>query len=218
MTELSQTALDVMDDSLTKSPGVDQVQSDAILADSKLSPEQEAEFKEAFEKFDAGSGRIGLHELKVLMLSKGIPVKIIELAANVDHLHPSNDGTLDYDQFIDIVSMYEEGDVPTGVSLAEKYNPSDPVEGPAEEIPISSLDALQFPSLDAIQLPQLVSTGGRRTITSTPQLLRSGHTRISPSSFPVPVMGVFFLAAALAMAAIVISRVVRRTRQYQVLV
>jgi Ca2+-binding EF-hand superfamily protein len=90
-----------------------------------LTEDQKQELKEAFELFDANkTGSIDLHELKVLMRALGFDVKKPEIIKMVHgkcvlssqrdlltiyilylrllDVDPSNTGSVDYDQFLEI--------------------------------------------------------------------------------------------------------------------
>lgn len=59
--------------------------------------------REAFELFDANkTGTIDLHELKVLMRALGFDVKKPEVIKMVHDVDPSNTGSVDYEQFLEI--------------------------------------------------------------------------------------------------------------------
>ena len=61
------------------------------------------ELPEAFELFDADkTGTIDLHELKVLMRALGFDVKKPEVVKMVHDVDPSNTGSIDYIQFLEI--------------------------------------------------------------------------------------------------------------------
>mmetsp|Transcript_12246 Transcript_12246/g.13185 ORF Transcript_12246/g.13185 Transcript_12246/m.13185 type:complete len:163 (-) Transcript_12246:154-642(-) len=80
---------------------------------AELTEDQKQELREAFELFDANkTGTIDLHELKVLMRALGFDVKKPEVIKMVHDVDPSNTGTVDYDQFLEI--------------MAERYATRDP--------------------------------------------------------------------------------------------
>jgi len=78
----------------------------------ELSEDQKQELREAFELFDADkTGAIDLHELKVLMRALGFEVKKPDIIKMVHEVDPTNAGTVDYDQFLEImVDKYAERD------------------------------------------------------------------------------------------------------------
>jgi centrin-3 len=81
----------------------------------ELSQDQKQELREAFELFDADkTGSIDLHELKVLMRALGFDVKKPEVIKLVHDVDPSNAGSIDYEQFLEI--------------MADKYAGRDPEE------------------------------------------------------------------------------------------
>jgi Ca2+-binding EF-hand superfamily protein len=77
-----------------------------------LSEDQKQELREAFELFDADkTGYIDLHELKVLMRALGFDVKKPDVVKMVHEVDPSNTGSVDYEQFLEIMgSRYAERD------------------------------------------------------------------------------------------------------------
>lgn len=79
----------------------------------ELSEDQKQELKEAFELFDADKvGSIDLHELKVLMRALGFDVKKADVIKIVHDVDPNNEGTVVYEQFLEI--------------MGEKYAQRDP--------------------------------------------------------------------------------------------
>eukprot|EP01038_Epipyxis_sp_PR26KG_P007543 gene7543-10278_t len=80
-----------------------------------LTEDQKQELREAFELFDANkTGSIDLHELKVLMRALGFDVKKPEVIKMVHDVDPNNVGSVDYEQFLEI--------------MAERYASRDPEE------------------------------------------------------------------------------------------
>ena len=74
-----------------------------------------SELQEAFDLFDADkTGRIDLHELKVLMRALGFNVKKNEVAKLVHEVDPHSNGTVEKDNFLEI--------------MTEKYASRDPEE------------------------------------------------------------------------------------------
>ena len=70
----------------------------------ELSEDQKQELKEAFELFDADKvGSIDLHELKVLMRALGFDVKKADVIKIVHDVDPNNEGTVVYEQFLEIM-------------------------------------------------------------------------------------------------------------------
>ena len=70
----------------------------------ELSEDQKQELKEAFELFDADKvGSIDLHELKVLMRALGFDVKKADVIKLVHDVDPNNEGTVVYEQFLEIM-------------------------------------------------------------------------------------------------------------------
>ena len=73
----------------------------------ELSEDQKQELKEAFELFDADKvGSIDLHELKVLMRALGFDVKKADVIKLVHDVDPNNEGTVVYEQFLEIMVSY----------------------------------------------------------------------------------------------------------------
>ena len=73
------------------------------LKAKELSEDQKQELREAFDLFDADkTGSIDLHELKVLMRALGFEVKKPEVVKLVNDIDPSNSGSIDYEQFLEI--------------------------------------------------------------------------------------------------------------------
>ena len=70
------------------------------------------ELKEAYDLFDADkTGKIDLHELKVLIRALGFEVKKKEVVKLVHDVDPSNEGTVDYNTFLDVMTdKYAERD------------------------------------------------------------------------------------------------------------
>ena len=72
-------------------------------ARSELSEDQKQELREAFDLFDSDkTGSIDLHELKVLMRALGFDVKKPDIIKMVHEVDPSNNGTVDYSQFLEL--------------------------------------------------------------------------------------------------------------------
>jgi len=72
-------------------------------ARSELSEDQKQELREAFDLFDSDkTGSIDLHELKVLMRALGFDVKKPDVIKMVHEVDPSNNGTVDYNQFLEL--------------------------------------------------------------------------------------------------------------------
>jgi len=70
----------------------------------ELSEDQKQELKEAFELFDADKvGSIDLNELKVLMRALGFDVKKADVIKLVHDVDPNNEGTVVYEQFLEIM-------------------------------------------------------------------------------------------------------------------
>uniref|UniRef100_A0A0G4HWI0 EF-hand domain-containing protein n=1 Tax=Chromera velia CCMP2878 TaxID=1169474 RepID=A0A0G4HWI0_9ALVE len=73
---------------------------------SKISEEQKQEIKEAFDLFDTDkSGRIDYHELKVAMRALGFDVKKHEVLEVMKQYDKAGVGTIDYNDFLDIMTM-----------------------------------------------------------------------------------------------------------------
>mmetsp|Transcript_5898 Transcript_5898/g.5284 ORF Transcript_5898/g.5284 Transcript_5898/m.5284 type:complete len:163 (+) Transcript_5898:18-506(+) len=79
---------------------------------TELSEDQKQELREAFELFDADkTGFIDLHELKVLMRALGFDIKKPEVVKIVHDVDPSNSGSVNYEQFLEIMAYkYSERD------------------------------------------------------------------------------------------------------------
>merc|ERR1740138_1821615 len=75
------------------------------MADTGLSAQQVAECREAFDLFDTdGSGMIDIKELKVAMCALGFEVKKDEIKKMVDDLDRDGDGSVDFDEFMAMMS------------------------------------------------------------------------------------------------------------------
>ena len=73
------------------------------------------ELKEAYDLFDADkTGKIDLHELKVLIRALGFEVAKKEVVKLVHDVDPSNDGNVDYTTFLEV--------------MTDKYSERDPAE------------------------------------------------------------------------------------------
>jgi len=71
----------------------------------ELTEDQKQELREAFELFDVDkTGSIDLHELKVLMRALGFDVKKPDVIKMVHEVDPSNNGAVDYEQFLEIMT------------------------------------------------------------------------------------------------------------------
>lgn len=71
----------------------------------ELTEDQKQELREAFELFDVDkTGSIDLHELKVLMRALGFDVKKPDVIKMVHEVDPSNNGAIDYEQFLEIMT------------------------------------------------------------------------------------------------------------------
>ena len=77
-----------------------------------LTEDEKQELRESFDLFDADkTGTIDLHELKVLMRALGFQVKKTEVIKFVHGIDPHNDGCVNYDQYMDIMTeRYGERD------------------------------------------------------------------------------------------------------------
>ena len=76
-------------------------------ARSELSEDQKQELREAFDLFDSDkTGSIDLHELKVLMRALGFDVKKPDIIKMVHEVDPSNNGTVDYSQFLELSTFF----------------------------------------------------------------------------------------------------------------
>merc|ERR1711907_210425 len=72
---------------------------------AELSAQQVAECKEAFELFDTdASGNIDVRELKVAMRALGFEVRSDEVKKMVEDLDRDGDGTVDFDEFLAMMS------------------------------------------------------------------------------------------------------------------
>ena len=72
----------------------------------KLSEEQTAEIKEAFDLFDTNkTGTIDYHELKVAMRALGFDVKKPEVVALMEEYDTSSTGSIEYQDFLDIMTQ-----------------------------------------------------------------------------------------------------------------
>mmetsp|Transcript_2549 Transcript_2549/g.2514 ORF Transcript_2549/g.2514 Transcript_2549/m.2514 type:complete len:164 (-) Transcript_2549:146-637(-) len=81
------------------------VSSRSRASRSDLSDDQKLELREAFELFDADkTGSIDLHELKVLMRALGFDVKKADIVKMVHDVDPNNSGSVDYPQFLEIMT------------------------------------------------------------------------------------------------------------------
>merc|ERR1712022_74970 len=70
-----------------------------------LSTQQVTECKEAFELFDTdASGNIDVRELKVAMRALGFEVRSDEVKKMVEDLDRDGDGTVDFDEFLQMMS------------------------------------------------------------------------------------------------------------------
>mmetsp|Transcript_20205 Transcript_20205/g.19524 ORF Transcript_20205/g.19524 Transcript_20205/m.19524 type:complete len:161 (-) Transcript_20205:1115-1597(-) len=78
----------------------------------ELTEDQKQELREAFELFDSDkTGSIDMHELKVLMRALGFDVKKPDIIKLVHDVDPSNSGSVEYNQFLEIMSdKYAERD------------------------------------------------------------------------------------------------------------
>lgn len=81
------------------------ISSRSRVSRSDLSDDQKLELREAFELFDADkTGSIDLHELKVLMRALGFDVKKADIVKMVHDVDPNNTGSVDYPQFLEIMT------------------------------------------------------------------------------------------------------------------
>mmetsp|Transcript_11785 Transcript_11785/g.43910 ORF Transcript_11785/g.43910 Transcript_11785/m.43910 type:complete len:173 (-) Transcript_11785:36-554(-) len=78
----------------------------------ELTDDQKQELREAFELFDSDkTGTIDLHELKVLMRALGFDIRKQDVLKLVHEVDPHNDGSVTYDQFMEIMTdKYAERD------------------------------------------------------------------------------------------------------------
>jgi len=78
----------------------------------ELTEDQKQELREAFELFDADKkGSIDLHELKVLMRALGFQVKKQDVVKYVHEIDPQNEGMVNFEQFMDLMTdRYTERD------------------------------------------------------------------------------------------------------------
>mmetsp|Transcript_33913 Transcript_33913/g.43572 ORF Transcript_33913/g.43572 Transcript_33913/m.43572 type:complete len:172 (+) Transcript_33913:69-584(+) len=71
----------------------------------ELTDDEKIELKEAFNLFDANkTGHIDIHELKVLIRALGFPVKKQEVLKMVYDCDPNNEGTVDMDTYLEIMT------------------------------------------------------------------------------------------------------------------
>lgn len=72
----------------------------------KLTEEQKQEIKEAFDLFDTdGSNKIDAKELKVAMRALGFEPKKEEIRKIINDIDKEGLGTIDYDDFLDIMTV-----------------------------------------------------------------------------------------------------------------
>ena len=78
----------------------------------ELTTDQMQELKEAYDLFDADkTGKIDHHELKVLIRALGFEVKKKQVVKLVHDVDPANEGKVDYNIFLDIMTdFYAERD------------------------------------------------------------------------------------------------------------
>ena len=80
-----------------------------------LNEREQAELKEAFDLFDhEKSGKLNIHELKVLMHALGFQVKKRDVVKCIHDIEPTNEGHVDFSLYAQI--------------MAEKYSLRDPEE------------------------------------------------------------------------------------------
>ena len=80
-----------------------------------LNEREQAELKEAFDLFDhEKSGKLNIHELKVLMRALGFQVKKRDVVKCIHDIEPTNEGHVDFALYAQI--------------MAEKYSLRDPEE------------------------------------------------------------------------------------------
>merc|ERR1712185_387347 len=85
----------------------------ARMPKSKLSAEQKAEVKEAFELFDTdGSGAIDAKELKIAMQALGFEPTTEEVARMVKDIDIDGNATVEYEEFIEMMEDKMSGKDP----------------------------------------------------------------------------------------------------------
>jgi len=73
---------------------------------TELTVDERQELDEAFQMFDAEqTGRIDLHELKVLMRALGFPVKKAQVLKMAQEVDPNHGGAIDYDAYLEISEL-----------------------------------------------------------------------------------------------------------------
>ena len=73
---------------------------------SELTEEQRQEIKEAFDLFDSeGTGKIDAKELKVAMRALGFEPKKEEVRRILQDIDKHGDGTINFDDFMEIMSV-----------------------------------------------------------------------------------------------------------------
>jgi len=80
---------------------------------------QEAELRQAFELFDRdGSGSIDREELRAVMSSLGMELSDSDLATLYAQMDPSGDGTIDFNEFCDVMAPDTTPETPAQVAAS----------------------------------------------------------------------------------------------------